>query len=498
MTLAPEDITGGKSKLSATNPANDKSAPTLIESFLTGLMKKPNPPEKELYLGDKPPVNSSEIEGIIDRKSVIDIAKKLTNRVSEDILIRICDAVFNDGIAMDALKKIAAMDSSEETLKETYDILSSAKLLRDPLPIEHTEAVIVIGRALLQYIHTHHAGVKDGSFRYEKVIKTPFMAWRVKEEIQAQLRSSEPILVNPGGFDSRKQVEQFYANFNIADIVLWNSDIWSAATRGCQDAFVGTKVGEDIISSITPMFWQYDASFTLGDLGQYQLHNANYDCVGFCLLPITEDFREVTFKDGLLKFPLGKPKDGQKEVLIEVDKNNPEVETAWDSAVKFSRYGISIAIIFMPWGNKELPPEVRFMRPIFEGDEIKDLLHATILAAAKFLTLKYVAKDDAQICKKELKQDRPLFKKVRQGKVQVPPIKLINLRRPERREQTAEEAEHAKKRNYTCWWMVDAHWRKQWYPSLNRHQQVRIMSYPKGNLAGVFKPPREKIYKAVR
>lgn len=496
MTITPEDITGAK--VSATNPANDKSAPSLMEKFLTGLMSKPNPPEKELYLGDKPPVNSSEIEGIIDRKSVIDIAKKLTNRVSEDILIRICDAVFNDGIAMDALKKIAAMDSSEETLKETYDILSSAKLLRDPLPIEHTEAVIVIGRALLQYIHTHHAGVKDGSFRYEKAIKTPFMAWRVKEEIQANLRTSEPILINPGGFDSRKQVDQFYANFNIADIILWNSDIWSAATRGCEDAFKGTTVGEDIISSITPMFWQYDAPFTLGDLGQYQLHNANYDCVGFCLLPITEEQREITVPQSAVSHHEKLP-SGQYLVKIEPNAQNMEdVRKAFDNAIKFARYGISIAIIFMPWGNKELPPEVRFMRPLFEGDEIKDLLHATILAAAKFLTLKYVAKDDAQICKKELKQDRPLFKKVRQGKVQVPPIKLINLRRPERREQTKEEAEHAKKRNYKCWWMVDAHWRKQWYPTLNRHQQVRILSYPKGNMSGVFKAPREKVYKAMR
>lgn len=494
----------GTCRHSSTNPKNDRSIPSRLESFLTGLMSKPNPPEKELYLGDKPPDNDAEVESFIDRKSVVDIAKAMVgDRVSESLLIRICDAVFNDGIAIDTLKRIAAMDSSDETLKETYDILEAAKLLREPLPIEHTEAVISVCRALLQYVMTHHGGdYKTGSFRYEKVTKTPFMAWRVKERIQAHIQHSEPILVNPGGFDSRKQVDQFYANFNIADIVLWSTDIWAAAIRGCQEAFAGTKLEKDLVSSVTPQFWQFDTPFTLGDMGQYQLHNTNYDCVGFVLLPIVKDFREFNLSDDQFRLPNGQKIDDVKdwdEVKLEVNFGNPEVKKNIENAVKFSRYGISVAIVFMPVGGKNLPPEIRFMRPMYDGDLISDgLLHATILAAAKFLTLKYVAKDDAPVCKKELKQDRPLFKKVRQGKVQVPPIKIINLRRAEKRERTAEEAKSDSKRQYNCWWLVDAHWRKQWYPSLQRNIPVRILGYPKGNFQATFKPPREKVYKAVR
>lgn len=495
MTLTPEDITGQR-KYSATNPANDKTRPTLMQQFLSGLMNKPNPPDKELYLGDKPPENAAEVEGIIDRKSVLDIAQTLTNRVPERILVRVCDAVFNDGISMQALQKIASMKLEEEVFAEAAGILRTAGLSTSPLPMENVEAVVAVSRALLQYVSTHHGGnYKTGSFfRYDKVLKTPFIAWQVKETIQRHLQSSEPILVNPGGFDSKKQVDQFYANFNIADIVLWNHNIWNAAIRGCVDAFEGTKIDAELLGSIPPMFWQYDVPFTLGDLGQYQLHNSNYDCVGFALLPTTEEFREISVPDKAVQFH-EKLADGQH--LVNINPNVKGVREAFDNAVKFSRYGISVAIIFMPI-TPDLPPEIRFMRPMFEGDEIQDLLVCTILAAAKFLTLKYVAKDDVQVSKKELKQDRPLFKKVRQGKVQVPPIKIVNLRRPERREQTKEESEHAKKRNYKCWWLVDAHWRKQWFPSLGRHQQVRILSYPKGAMDKPFKPPREKIFKAVR
>lgn len=477
----------GTCQHSSLNPKNYKALPSRLESFLTGLMSKPNPPDKELYFGVKPPDSDPEVEGIVDRNSVLDIAKKMTDRVSEDLLIRVCDAVFNEGISMDTLQKIAAMNTEDEVLIEVANILESAKLLRHPIPVEHTEAVIIITRSLLQFVMTHHGGdYKSGSFRYEKVTKTPFMAWRVKERIQAHIQHSEPILVNPGGFDSRKQVDQFYANFNIADIVLWNTDIWAAAIRGCQEAFAGTKLEKDLVSSVIPQFWQFDMPFTLGNMGQYQLHSTNYDCVGFVLMPTTDNFVLDYEKVG-------------DQVLVKLDNQAEGLKEAFNSAIKFDRYGISVAIVFMPVGGKNLPPEIRFMRPMYDGDSVPDdLLHATILAAAKFLTLKYVAKDDAPVCKKELKQDRPLFKKVRQGKVQVPPIKIINLRRAEKRERTAEEAKSDSKRQYNCWWLVDAHWRKQWFPSLQRNIPVRILGYPKGDFSKTFKPPREKVYKAVR
>lgn len=509
MTFSPEDITGQKTKCkycdgnpeqcghcklcgaigfcrhSSLNPKNNKSLPSLMEGFLSGLMSKPDPPDEELYLGDKPPANDARVRGIIDRQSVVDIAKKLDHKISEKLLIRICDAIFNDGIAMDTLQKIAGMSLEEEVYQEAHTILQAANLVQAPLPVETVEALVAVARALLQHVMTHHGGdYKDGSFVYDKTFKTPFMAWRVKETIQQNLLHSKPVLVNPGGFDSKKQVEQFYANFNIADIVLWDHDIWNAAIRGCQEAFLDTKVEKELVSSITPQFWQYDVPFTLGDLGQYQLHNANYDCVGFALLPITES-------EGIL-VDIKPDASGMEDVRRAID------EAVEKNAIKFARYGISVAIIFMPISDQDLPPEVRFVRPMFEGDPIEDLLHATVLAAAKFLTLKYVSKDDAPICKKELKQDRQLFKAVRRGKVQIPPIKIINLRRSERRQRTEEEAKSDSKRHYSCWWLVDAHWRKQWFPSLKRNMPVRILGYPKGNFEATFKPPREKVYKAVR
>lgn len=109
MTLSPEDITGQKAKCkycgspdqispgvfacghcrycgalgTCTHSSMDPrktSVSSRLENFLTGLMSKPNPPDKDAYIGEKPPDNDAYVRGIIDRQSVVDIAKKMTNR----------------------------------------------------------------------------------------------------------------------------------------------------------------------------------------------------------------------------------------------------------------------------------------------------------------------------------------------------------------------------------------------------------------------------------
>jgi hypothetical protein len=499
------------------DPARTKAEIPRIEKFLNKLMEKPNPREEEFFIGDRPPNNDAYARGVIDRKSIVNIALTMTNRVSEEILIRVCDSMFNDGISIDALKEISALEISDNSLHEVQSVLESAKLIEDgpPVALEKVEAVVTISRAILRYLMTHHGEnySVSGKLKYEQGVKTPFKAWRVKEEIQEWLVKSEPILINKHGHDSKRQCDEFFASFNIADIVLWNNDIWQAAVRGYDQAFLNTQLSKDVVESIVPMFWQFDRHLTFVNpvysfrgIGRCEDDSLDYECVGFSVMPHRENLVEVIVKDPDNNVKVTPDPKDPDHCFIDMDANNPDVREAIHDAyeridkgeVVFGRHGISIGLIFMPNHDKLLPPEIRFIPAIFEDEEIKSHLTAIIIAAAKFLTLKYVAKDNVQVSKKELKADRKLFKAVRHGKVQAPPVKVINLRRAEKRHLTESEiAEHAK-RNYNCWWMVDAHWRKQWFPSLNRHQQIRIFSYAKGDFTKNFKPSREKVYKAVR
>lgn len=56
-------------------------------------------------------------------------------------------------------------------------------------------------------------------------------------------------------------------------------------------------------------------------------------------------------------------------------------------------------------------------------------------------------------------------------------IMVVRLRRPASKHNGHEEHEA---REWTHQWLVDGHWRNQWYPSLNTHRQIYISPYVKG------------------
>jgi len=57
-------------------------------------------------------------------------------------------------------------------------------------------------------------------------------------------------------------------------------------------------------------------------------------------------------------------------------------------------------------------------------------------------------------------------------------IKVINLRRIEPQSDAASVLSSPV--DWSCRWIVDGHWRRQWHPSLNRHELTYIEPYIKG------------------
>lgn len=479
---------------------NVRAQPSSVESIIDQLLHKPNPPESELFVGSKPPTDGEKvIEAIFERTKIVETAVGMS-RVSRDKIQRLTDAILNNGFSLEKIKKLAALDTSESNVDYCWEIFNDAGITGVPTR-EEAEAVVVVARALLVHVSTHQEG-QHPTLGAE--LKTPFQAWRVKEILGDFILRSEPILVGPAGFDSSRQVKEFYANFSITEIVLWNHDIWKAAVNGF-DSFIDTPLTTDIINCAMPMFWQYDLPFNYSQSDPYGLISKGYECVGFVILPTLEDYIKLEFPPESEADFTPDPNDPNKG-FVTVDTSKPGVRAAiaearknyaFDQALKFQKRGVNVGIVFMQIDGNGAP-EVRFIKPVYEDELIKSPMIAMVLAGLKFLTLKYVAKDTVGISKKELKGDRPLFRQVRKGRVEVPPIKVINLRRPEKRERKEGSEESKGTRVYTCHFMVDPHWRKQWYPSLNQHRPKRILTYVKGDMDKPFKPPRKKVYKAVR
>jgi hypothetical protein len=474
--------------------------PSYVEDAINKVLGVPQPAKLEIHTGQK---TETQIiaDSLLERQQIVRRAEALTDRVGKEKLTRIANSLFNDGFTSVELQALAALDAKQESLQVLQRIFDSAGIINPTA--DDIEAAAAVARAALQHIMAHHTG------QYKpNAVKTPFMAWQVRDQIATGLLRSDIVEVNRKGPDTTRQIEEFDANFTSAELVLWNVDIWAAAING-GDSFIGTPVTKDLINACIPMFWQFEHPILLAD--EYvNYHGNKYDCVGFAVLPTMQHYvkSSVASKAELAQLE----KDGKIQITTTADGDRvvrhltggvpqnikDEIKENINAGISFAQRGISVAIIYMPQGDTSDPPEIRFIPSICEGEIIPTGMIAPILAALKFLTLKYVAKDAVPVSNKELKQDRALFKKVRHGKTQVPPIKVINLRRAEVRHVKETANGNQDKRHLNCHFIRDAHWRRQWYASQQCHKPIRIMAMLVGDPSKPFKAPRQKIFKAIR
>ena len=68
------------------------------------------------------------------------------------------------------------------------------------------------------------------------------------------------------------------------------------------------------------------------------------------------------------------------------------------------------------------------------------------------------------------------LKRLQRKKLSPTAVRVVSLRRPHSQSSADEESS----RNYSHRWIVRGHWRKQWYPSQNRHIPIFIQAHVKG------------------
>ena len=228
--------------------AGPKFSRSYTEDLLDAVVK-PNPPDKEIFVGKKATPEQAILDVIADRRAVVDEALRHTDRVSRELLTRITDFIFNDGYSLQRVGELASLKTTGDNLSKFTEILgeiSPGKMAN----IEHVEGVAAVARAILSLTMTHHrTEVELPTSR-----KTPFQAWRLRDTLAETIVDAPPKEVEPAGFDNEKCVKQFLANFRHADIVLWNTDIWAGATRGASE-FDGTPLNQEILDQVIPMFW---------------------------------------------------------------------------------------------------------------------------------------------------------------------------------------------------------------------------------------------------
>jgi hypothetical protein len=76
----------------------------------------------------------------------------------------------------------------------------------------------------------------------------------------------------------------------------------------------------------------------------------------------------------------------------------------------------------------------------------------------------------------------------------VPDVSVVRLRRLER----AGPAPSAEAAEWSCQWLVQGHWRRQWDPSVGEHPPMYIDPHLKGDFEKPFRQPRQKLYVVAR
>lgn len=75
---------------------------------------------------------------------------------------------------------------------------------------------------------------------------------------------------------------------------------------------------------------------------------------------------------------------------------------------------------------------------------------------------------------------------------------LINVVQLRRRAAAHAEGHGETDVEWGCQWIVNGHWRQQWYPSIQRHQAVWILPYIKGPEDKPLRPHRTRVFAVVR
>ncbi|HEX2516215.1 MAG TPA: hypothetical protein VH257_16015 [Chloroflexota bacterium] len=74
-------------------------------------------------------------------------------------------------------------------------------------------------------------------------------------------------------------------------------------------------------------------------------------------------------------------------------------------------------------------------------------------------------------------------------------VRVVRLRRPVRSASPGAEPSDVA---WSCRWIVRGHWRRQWWPSLGRHQPRWIAPHVKGPEDKPLSPPRATVFAVVR
>lgn len=231
-----------------------------------------------------------------------------------------------------------------------------------------------------------------------------------------------------------------------AKLILWKRDLWNASLRGAAEAFRECKIKFDEFDDLAGNIHLWCFNAVRGE--------AMADVHG------DPDWKNLLLVAILVTYFERKSQKTIQATTFFLEKEEPKKD-----------------------GFRIIP------LPALREGETTDGFHASICAALSFLKLKLTALQPAHLESK---------KKIRRLKKQfgeLPDIRVVTLRRREKQDRLPQEHGPIEWQHK---WIVQGHWRKQWYPSVGENRPIYIESYVKGPEDLPLLQHRETMYKVAR
>lgn len=238
-----------------------------------------------------------------------------------------------------------------------------------------------------------------------------------------------------------------------ASTMIWDPPIWNAAIRGSSDAFETCDLRQ-LSWPVFPQLWTFPLDKPPANLHErnvlHKLHVPEGACSGMLVMGCSSG--RSRSKDHTLRVE----NCGLQIVLVYWTKESREWALGDADPVDFR---LDIAL-----------PRIRFLEPVWHGQEWVPPIYQAVQAALHFLALPFVGTHR----EKFNRSNERSFEKMT-GKQ--PDVKTVILRRPERKGEPSGDGE---KRDWSCSWIVSSHWRRQYYPSTGDHRPKYIAAHLKG------------------
>lgn len=236
-------------------------------------------------------------------------------------------------------------------------------------------------------------------------------------------------------------VQDFMKIIQSAKFIFWNTEIFNTALNGAE-SFIGERFQASDFWS--PTYYTYDKVQTSA--------NRENECnFGMLMLPLDHDECDLIIPIGL------------NGVISKRDK---------DGTAVIDRFALEMM------GHVQA-------NQLIDGDNI---IGQQLSAAAAFLKMKVAAKERALLPRPERRRMK------REGKKE-PELYTVSLRKTQGKAENAGTGELVERDSH---WMVSAHWRRQWFPSVEKHAPLWIDGYIKGDTTKPFKASKKRVFAAVR